>query len=286
LRITEIIFREEIDKMTKLKEFQNLFGIEKPVVGMLHLKPLPGSPIYDGSGIDNVITTALKDAESLVKGKVNGLEVENFNDPSYFPNVAPPETVASMAIVAREIRNKFSNIPLGICVLSDPIASIAIAHVIHAQFIRATFFTEAAVDVSGLVLRRPHEILRFRKFLDPTIKIFADVHIKHSAPLAQRPIEESAYDAAYFLADAVLISGKHTGFPTPAEDVKKVKAVLPDFPVLVGSGLNTDNVKELFRYADGAIVGTSLKYKGKSTNEVSPERVSMFMSEVLKIREN
>jgi len=271
--------------MTKLEEFNNLFGTNKPAIGMLHLKPLPGSPMYDGSGINDIINIALKNAESLVKGKVNSIGIGNFNDPSYFPDVAPPETVASMAVVAREIKKEFPETPLGICVLSDPIASIAVAHVVGAKFIRATFFTEAAVDVSGLVLRRPHDILRFRKFLDPTIKIFADVHIKHSAPLAQRPIEESAYDAAYFLADAVLISGKHTGFPTSIEDIKKVKAVLPDFPILVGSGLNVDNVKELFKYADGGIVGTSLKYEGKSTNKVDVKRVSKLMLEITKMRE-
>lgn len=272
--------------MTKLGEFQSLFGVKKPVIGMIHLKPLPGSPVYDASlGIDSIIQEALEDAEALVKGGVDGLEVENFNDPSYFPDVAPPETVASMAVVAKEIKNRFPEIPLGICVLADPIASIAVAHVAGAQFVRATFFTEAAVDVSGLVLRRPHEILRFRRFLDPSIKIFADVHIKHSAPLARRPIEESAYDAAYFLADAVLLSGKHTGFPTPVEDVKRVKAVLTNFPVLVGSGLNSNNVKELFQYADGGIVGTSLKYEGKTKNKVDPKRVSEFMAVVRALRE-
>lgn len=270
--------------MTKLEEFQNLFGVRKPIIGMLHLKPLPGSPVYDGLGLDKVIEAALKDADALIKGGINGLEVENFNDPSYFPDTAPPETVASISVVAREIKKEFPNIPLGICILSDPVSSIAVAHVVGGEFIRATFFTEAAVDVSGLVLRRPHDILRFRKFLDPTIKIFADIHIKHSTPLAQRPIEESAYDAAYFLADAVLISGKHTGFPTPLKDIKKTKAVLEDFPVLIGSGLNVNNAEELLKYADGAVTGTSMKYEGKSTNEVSLERVSELLSEVSKIR--
>ncbi len=271
--------------MTKLEEFQSLFGVDKPIIGMLHLKPLPGSPVYDGLGLDKVIESALRDASALVEGGIDGLELENFNDPSYFPNIAPPETVASMAIVAGEVKKKIPvNIPLGICVLADPIASISIAHVVGAKFIRSTFFTEAAVDVSGLVLRRPHQILRFRKFLDPSIKIFADVHIKHSAPLAQRPIEESAYDAAYFLADAILISGKYTGFPTPVQDVKVVKEMLPNVPVLVGSGLNVDNVGELFEFADGAVVGTSIKIDGKSENSVDLRRVQQLMGVVQKIR--
>jgi len=268
---------------TKLQEFKDLFNAEKPIIGMIHLKPLPGSPIYDGEGLKKVLDAALEDAEALLKGGVNGIEVENYNDPSYFPDKAPSETIASMAIIAYELRKAFPDIILGICVLADPESSIAIAHVSKAQFIRATFFTEAAVDVSGLVIRKPHAILRYRKFLDPSIKIFADVHIKHSAPLAARPIEESAYDAAYFLADAVIISGKHTGFPTNADDIRRVKEILPDFPVLIGSGLNPDNAPQLLKYADGAIVGTFFKYDGKTSNKVDSERVKKLIKVVEEI---
>jgi len=267
-------------------EINELFGTAKPIIGMLHLEPLPGAPVYNGEGLDNVIEAALRDADLLVEGGVNGLEIENFKDPSYDPNVAPADTIASIAVVANEVRKKFSDIPFGVCLLADPIASIAIAHVIKGQFIRATFFTEASVDVSGLVVRNPQQILRYRKYLDPSIKIFADVHIKHSAPLGQRPIEEAAYDAAYFLADAVIISGKHTGFETPVDDVRKVKSILPDFPVFVGSGTSLKNVEDLLKYADGAIVGTSFKVDGISENIVDSQRVKDFIGKVKKVREN
>ena len=266
------------------KEINEFFGIEKPIVGMLHLLPLPGSPIYEGAGLKEVIERALREAETLVDGGINALEVENYNDPTYSPDDAPAETIASLSIVAHEIHKAFPEIPLGICLLADPQASIAVAHSCGARFVRATFFTEASVDVSGLALRRPHEILRYRKFLDPSIKLFADVHIKHSAPLAVRPIEESAYDAAYFLADAVIISGKHTGFQTPVEDVKKVREVLPDYPIFIGSGTRKENVEELLKYATGVVVGTSLKYDGKTENTVDLNRVRDFMSVVKGIR--
>lgn len=268
-----------------IMEIKKLFGVSKPIIGMVHLKPLPGSPVYNGKGLKEVIEGALKDAKSLLEGGVDGIEIENYGDLSYFPDVAPPETVASLSIAAHEIRKEFPKAVIGICVLSDPIASLSIAHCVNAQFVRATFFTEASVDVSGLVLRKPHEILRFRKFLDPSIKIFADVHIKHSAPLARRPIEESAYDAAYFLADAVIVSGKHTGFQTNIDDLKKAKEVLPDFPVFIGSGLNQKNASDLFQVADGAIVGTSLKVGGETENPVDLTKVKALMNVIKAIRE-
>lgn len=267
---------------SRLEAFHELFG-PKPIIGMIHLPPLPGAPLYDGEGLEKVIEYAVNEAQKLQEGGVNGLEVENYLDASYFPGTVGPELVASMAVVAHEV-HRSTELPLGICILADPVASLAVAHVAKAQFVRATVFTEASVDVSGLILGRPHEILRYRKFLDPTIKIFADVHIKHSAPLAPRSIEESAYDAAYFLADAVILSGKHTGFPTPLADVKAAKEVLPDVPVLVGSGLTEASAAELFAYADGAIVGTSLKFDGRSENPVDPERVARLMARVRALR--
>lgn len=270
--------------MITVSEFEQFFGVSKPIIGMIHLKPLPGSPIYDGSGLVKVISQAIEEAGKLIEGGVDAVQVENYNDPSYFPDVAPAETVASLSIVAHEIYKAFPDTLMGICLLADPIASIAVAHSSGAKFVRATVFTEASVDVSGLAIRRPHEILRYRKFLDPSIKLFADVHIKHSAPLAMRPIEESAYDAAYFLADAVIISGKHTGFETPIENLRKVRAVLPDYPILVGSGMNKLNAEKIFEVASGAFVGSTFKIDGDSYKSVDSERVKEFMCTVKKIR--
>lgn len=269
---------------TTEEDFWDLFDTTKPIIGMLHLAPLPGSPNYQGEGLDSVIERGLAEAESLVSGGVDAIQIENFNDPTYYPNEAPPETIASISIVAKELRKEFPEIPMGICLLADPKASIAVAHSVQAQFVRATFFTEASVDVSGIVKRKPHDILRYRKFLDPEIKLFADVHIKHSAPLADRPIEESAYDAAYFQSDAVIISGKHTGKPTADDDVSRVREVLPDFPILVGSGACEENIQSLFKFASGAIVGSSLKKDGEPQNRVDCDRVESFMDSVEEIR--
>ncbi len=271
-------------KQNKVQELEQIFQTKKPIIGMVHLPPLPGAPTYDGKGLDGVIEYALAETKKLIDGGVNGIQVENYGDHSYYVNHAAEETIASISIVAHELRREYPDIPMGICLLADPNGCIAVAHCTKAQFVRATVFTEGAVDAGGLALRCPHDILRYRKFLDPSIKIFADVHIKHSAPLGPRPIEESAYDAAYFLADAVILSGKHTGKETPLEDVEKVKACLPDFPVLIGSGLNERNAKALFQYADGSFVGTNFKEDGDSFSRISGDRVKAFMDEIKKIR--
>jgi membrane complex biogenesis BtpA family protein len=265
--------------------FHELFGgVSKPIIGMVHLKPLPGSPLYEGGGLLPVIERALKDAESLAEGGVDGLEVENFSDPTYTSEDASPELVASMAIAADHI-HRAVDLPLGVCLLADPKSAIGVAHAAGAQFIRATFFTEASVDVSGLVLPKPHDLLRYRKYIDPSIMIFADVHIKHSAPLVNRPLGDSALDAKYFLADAILISGTHTGKDTSPIDLLEAKEAVGKYPVLVGSGFNAKSAERLLEIADGAIVGTALKRDGISANPVDIQRVKQLMRTIKDVRE-
>ncbi len=267
----------------RFQSFHDLFGVKKPIIGMLHLPPLPGSSIYNGEGLKAVIERALYDATELQEGGVDALEVENFSDPTYYPMEVGPELTAAMAVISDHVI-RASSVPVGICILADPKASLGVAHAVGAKFIRATFFTEASVDVSGLVLPKPHELLRFRKFLDPSIKIFTDVHIKHSAPLVNRPLFDSALDAKYFLSDAVIISGTHTGKETKLDDVKEAKSAVEDFPVLVGSGFSKENAYKIFQYADGAIVGTSLKKDGISSNVVDRKRVKDLLDVVKEIR--
>lgn len=269
----------------RFEDFHDLFGVKKPIIGMLHLPPLPGSPIYNGKGLQDIIDRALFDADELQAGGVDALEVENFSDPTYYPEEVGPELTAAMAVISDHVK-RAASIPIGVCVLADPKASLSVAHAVGANFVRATFFTEASVDVSGLVCPKPHELLRFRKFLDPSIKLFTDVHIKHSAPLVNRPLKDSALDAKYFLSDGIIISGTHTGKETKLEDIREAKESVEDFPVLVGSGFNKERAAQIFAIADGAIVGTSLKKNGISSNVVDRNKVKELMKVVKEIRKD
>jgi membrane complex biogenesis BtpA family protein len=268
----------------RFDSFHQLFGVKKPIIGMIHLPPLPGSPIYNGKGLSEIIDRALLDATALQEGGVDALEVENFSDPSYFPEEVGPELTAAIAVIADHIVRSAS-VPVGICVLADPKASIGVAHSVGAKFIRATFFTEASVDVSGLVCPKPHALLRFRKFLDPSIKIFTDVHIKHSAPLVNRPLADSAIDAKYFLSDGIIISGTRTGSATKLSDIKEAKDAVGKFPILVGSGFRKESAKSILEIADGAIVGTAFKKDGVSANLVDRNSVKDLMNTVKVIRQ-
>jgi membrane complex biogenesis BtpA family protein len=262
-----------------------MFGLEKPIIGVIHLLPLPGSPRYDGK-LDLVLERAMRDAGALREGGVDGLIIENFGDAPYLKANVGPETVTAMAAIAKEVVDAV-NVPVGINVLrNDAKAALAIAIAAGGRFIRVNVLTEAIVGDQGIIEACAPELIRYRRRLGAEgIKIFADVHVKHGALLSPRPIEESAKDAAYRgLADALIVTGARTGEAPELDDIARVKGAVPDRPVLVGSGATKQNVARLLERADGAIVGTTFKEGGNVENPVDASRVRAFMAEVKKLR--
>jgi membrane complex biogenesis BtpA family protein len=263
-----------------------IFDVEKPIVGMIHLLPLPGSPRYDGRGLHRIVDRALRDAKALEAGGIDGLIIENFGDTPYLKVKVGPETISAMASITKEVI-EVVEVPVGVNVLrNDAKAALAIAYAAGGKFIRVNVFTEAIVGDQGIIEACAPELIRYRRRLGAEeIEIFADVHVKHAALLTTRPIEESARDAAYRgLADALIVTGPRTGVEPELEDLMKVKRAVPDRPVLVGSGIDEENVARLLKHADGAIVGTSLKEGGIVDNPVDERRVKALMAAVEELR--
>ncbi len=271
----------------RLRSLKDLFGVEKPIIGMVHLMPLPGSPAYEGCDMNVIVENALRDAKVLVENGVNGLIVENMWDLPYFVgrNV-PPEETAAHAVAAREVV-KSVNVPVGITVIHNGgRVALGIAKAAGAKFIRVCLYTGAMVwDTGEFDHGNAAELMRLRKFLyAENIKFFADVYKKHAVMFPGIDPKTHATWTDFYMADAVIVTGKMTGSPPDPELVKEVKEVVGETPVLIGSGLNPENAKELLKYADGAIVGTYFKVKGLTQNPVDSERVRKLMSIVEEIR--
>lgn len=263
-----------------LDKFYEVFKSRKPVIGMVHLPPLPGSPRYDGESMADIADTAVQEALKLKTAGFSACMLENFGDVMFY-KTARPETVASLTYVGKAIRDAV-DLPLGVCVLQcDAIAGLAIAQVIDAQFVRAPYYTETYVVDAGIMESCAAEVLRYRKFIGSDALILADVHIKHAYPLLQRPIADAAEDAVHRgLADAVIVTGKKTGGPTNIDDLKSVKAVLADWPVIVGSGMSLKDVDKVMKVADAAIVGTSIKEEGDTERPIDVKRAEALMKAV------
>lgn len=251
-----------------------VFEVRKPIIGVIHLLPLPGSPKYDHK-FEEVIKRALEDAKAYVEGGVDGLIIENFGDVPYFPDRVGPETVAAMAVIALRVREEV-DIPFGVNVLrNDAIAALSIAHATGGSFIRVNVLTEVMVTDQGLIQGVAHKLLRYRKLLGAEkVRIFADVHVKHAKPLMKRPVELSAKDLVQRgLADAVIVTGEITGAEVELDKVARVKEAVKSTPVLVGSGINAENVCKYLKVCDGVIVGTSVKKGCLTENPVDVDRV-------------
>jgi membrane complex biogenesis BtpA family protein len=262
-----------------------LFAQPKPVIAAMHLLPLPGSPGYGGS-MDEVIDAALRDASALRFGGVDGLIVENLGDAPFFKDAVPPETVAAMSRVAAELRTTLAGeLPFGINVLrNDGRSALAIAHTFGGSFIRVNVLTEAYVTDQGLIEGIAADLLRARRLMGAErVAIFADVHVKHAAPLLQRPIRESAEDMVERGgADILVVSGPRTGAPADLADVTAVSGLGAD--VVLGSGVSTGSVADAMGAADGAIVATGLRPGGELSKGVDAGLVEEFMDAVRAVR--
>jgi len=274
-------------RMFSIKE---LFKNEKAIIGMVHLLPLPGAPAYDGWSIDEVEEHAIREAKTLEEGGVDGLIVENMWDLPYYSGWRriPPEEVAAHAAVARAVV-KSVGLPVGITVIHNGgRVALGIAKAAGAKFIRVCLYTGAAVwDTGEFDSGNAADLMRYRKWLQAEdVKFFVDVVKKHSVIFPGITLERHAVWSDFYMADALIVTGSMTGEPPTPDDVRRVKEVVGDTPVLVGSGLNPDNAEKLLKYADGAIVGTYFKVGGLTQNPVDPERVRKLMDVVRRIRGN
>jgi membrane complex biogenesis BtpA family protein len=244
----------------------------RALIGMLHLPPLPGAPAGEWP-LARIIDSACEDARRLAAAGFHALMVENFGDAPFRATQVDPHTVACMTVVARAIAGTV-DLPLGINVLrNDPLAALAIATSAGAMFIRVNVHVGVYATDQGIIEGRADQTLRYRRRIGAAAAIFADVHVKHARPLSCTDIAEAAEETAYRgRADGLIVSGSGTGRPTSLEDLRRVKAAVPDRPLLVGSGATPETARELLNVADGLIVGTAIKEQGATTAPVDPDR--------------
>lgn len=253
----------------------------KPVIACVHLLPTPGSHRYDGD-IGRIYEVALWESRILAENGVDALVVENFRDRPFYPDTVPPETVALMAGVSREIV-KSVDIPVGIAVLrNDPEAAIAIATAVGATFVRINVHVGAILTAQGLLEGKSHKSLRLRQALKSNVSIYADAGVKHSTPFAYKELSQEVRDLAG-VSEAVIVSGELTGMETSVTDLITAKRV-STMPILVGSGVTIENLENIYDLADGFIVGSAIKQGGNAMNLVEESRVKAFMAKVSSLR--
>lgn len=234
-----------------------------PVIGMIHLRPLPGSPDWDGN-IQAVEDAALDDAEALGLGGIGALMLENYGDVPFYKDRVPPETIAAMTRIGAALRHSWPDLPLGVNVLrNDALAALGIAAALEASFVRINVLAGAMLTDQGIIEGRAAEVLRRRRELGVDVGLLADLRVKHAASLAERPLVEEAEDLRLRAhADALVLTGAATGAVTDPALLAEIRRHMPECPLMVGSGMTIENLSAYEGLADAFIVGSSLKRVG------------------------
>ena len=264
---------------------KKLFGINKTVVGMIHVDALPGTPKYKGD-VENIINSAVKEAMIYKNSGIDAIAIENMHDIPYLKRNVGPEIISLMGIIGREVK-KASQLPCGIQILAGANKeALAAALSAGMDFIRSEGFVFAHVADEGIMESDAGELLRYRKQIGAEdILIFTDIKKKHSSHSITLDVDiiETAKAAEFFLSDGVILTGTSTGKETDIDELKKVRGAVK-IPVLVGSGLTADNIEKYFPAADAFIIGSYFKKGGYWQNEVDADRVKALMDKINKLR--
>lgn len=263
----------------------NLFSNPKPVIGVIHVGALPGTPAHSKS-IAELIETATHEAKIYRECGVDGIIVENMHDAPYLKGTVGPEIVAAMSIICRAVKAK-SGLPVGVQILAAAnIEAMAVAHAADLDFIRAESFAFAHVADEGLIESSAAKLLRYRKMIGAQrVEVWADVKKKHSAHAITADISlgTMAETVEFYRGNAVIITGNMTGQPPSRSDIQEAKA-RTKLPVILGSGVDVNNFTDFYLMADGFIIGTHFKTDGNWQNGVDKKRVERFMEGIKRLR--
>ncbi len=256
-----------------------IFTTAKPVIAMIHLDALPGTPA-SRMNLKAIEARAVAEAEIYRHAGVHGLMLENMHDTPYLRGGVGSEIVAAMAIISRRVKEA-AQLPCGIQILAGAnVEAVSVAHAAGLDFIRAEGFAFAHVADEGLIQSSAAELLRHRRRIGgERVQVWADIKKKHSshAITADVGIGETAHAVEFMRGDAVVVTGAVTGDAPQRADVLAVKKKTR-LPVYLGSGVTAKNLAGFYAAADGFIVGSEFKEDGDWSRPVAPGRIEKFMS--------
>jgi membrane complex biogenesis BtpA family protein len=267
--------------------FNKIFSTKKPVIGMIHLDALPGTPKHKGN-VQDIFLKAMRESETYIEAGIDSIVIENMHDVPYLKRDIGHEISTVMSIIGYEIKKR-TEIPVGIQILAGANkAAMAVAKSAGLDFIRAEGYVYGHLADEGLMESDAGELMRYRKAINAEdILILSDIKKKHSSHAITQDIsiEKTAQSAEFFLSDGIIMTGGLTGDPVNIDELKSVK-VISSLPIIIGSGISLDNVNDYFQICDGFIVGSYFKEKGNWQNSVDKKRVTKFIQKIETLRKN
>jgi membrane complex biogenesis BtpA family protein len=264
---------------------EGIFGVVKPIIGVVHLLALPGSSSFDrDAGMAPIVAAARQDTDALLAAGVDGIIYSNEGDLPYRVDVGVEQATA-MAAVVGELKPVLE-IPFGIDLYWDPLATLAVGKAVGAAFVREVFIGVYESDM-GQLRPDPGAAFAYRHSIGADdIAIFTNLTPEFASPLGTRTVADRAQGAHFFGCSAALISGPRAGEPFRFADLEDTKAAVPEMPVIANTGVRHDTVERILEVADGAIVGTAMKVDGRTENRIDPERAGRMVKHVQHAREH
>jgi len=271
------------------------------IIGVIHLPRLPSTTIRSERRIEETIDQAVKEASTLEKLGYDGVIIENYGDKPYMKRVSDPLTIASLAVITREVvRN--TSLKVGVSVLRNSgreAYSIAVAS--GARFVRINSLVETLITDSGFIEPEAPN-LRDLSVNYPGIEIYGDILVKHAVSLTVLsrynflantllgsigggyPLSDMLRDLIQDLTERalvhkIIVTGLKTGSPPDPGLVAAVKK-FSDKPVILGSGADPSNIKNYIKHIDGVIIGSYIKRDGKAGNPLDENRARIFIETV------
>ncbi|MEJ1221852.1 BtpA/SgcQ family protein [Sediminicola sp. 1XM1-17] len=266
-----------------MEKFKSVFKGTKPIIGMIHVKALPGTP-KNILAPSEIITAALEEADVYRDAGIDAIMIENMHDVPYLKGTVGPEISSLMTLIGYLVKQR-TKLPVGIQLLAGAnMEALAAANSAGLDFIRAEGFVFAHVADEGIIESQAGELQRYRKKIAAQeIAVFTDIKKKHSSHAITQDVSllDTAKAAHFFMSDGLIITGSHTGQPVSIAELKSLKNL--ELPIFIGSGITKDNVSEYFPLCDGMIIGSYFKKNGYWQNELDRERIGAFMKVIRKL---
>ncbi|MCT1901929.1 BtpA/SgcQ family protein [Oceanobacillus sojae] len=255
----------------------DVLGKKKTVIGMIHLKELPiGSK---SESLNEVYEAAKHDLLALESGNADAAIVENFFNQPYSDNVERTTLIAYVNILTK--LKEIANIPLGVNLqYTSDTEEMEVATICNASFIRSETFVETRGGSYGILYPQAPKVMNYKNQSQSDVLVFADINVKHTFPVFDQPIEYSIHEAIQAGADALILTGMETGKSPTVEDAKKFKEIAGDQPIYIGSGVQESNINDFLKFADGVIVGSSIKEDGKIDRPIDKEKVKKLVASI------
>ncbi|MEU5208679.1 BtpA/SgcQ family protein [Streptomyces sp. NPDC020742] len=251
------------------------------VLGMIHLRPLPGTPFHQDGTFDETLASAVRSAVALERGGADGALVQTVDRVYSVADESDPARTAAMGLIVDAVnRATGDGFHVGVQMMRQAVsASLAVAKVAGGSFVRVGALVGQTLSAHGMVTPDPLHIMEYRrKIAGEGIGLIADIDSMHFSWFGGgKSTAEVARAARGAGADAVALC--HRDDDTTLRMIDAVRAAAPDLPVILAGHTHHGNAARLLAAADGAFVGSCLEREGWGS-EIDAARVEQYMDAV------